>query len=178
MGTVPPTRTWTPYERLTAALLNTEVRDALDFLLSTRPLFWAVQAVEQSLANATWTPLTFTSHIMDRDGGHSTAVNVSRYVGKTPGYYEVQGVVAAYVTTGGLVAALRRNGASVKGAVSSTAGISVPAASAAVTPTFVVYMNGSTDYVEVWAYQSTGAAVNSVSSADFASMLRVKWLST
>ena len=69
---------------MTAARLNTEVRDALDFLLDP-PRLWAYDASGLALANATTTLITFDSEIYDTDTMHSTSTNTSRCTFTTAG---------------------------------------------------------------------------------------------
>lgn len=174
MGTVPSTHTWTPGETVTAALMN-QVRDALDFLLSTRPLFTATQTVAQSVAEGTWTPVTFTSETIDRDNGHSTSVNTSRYTAQTPGYYRVSGTASLIMSSGRLHVTIAKNGTRIPSGVGTDATQSLAVAGFLVEQ--IVFLNGSTDYVELQCAQSSGAAKDTAVLSDFACRLSCEWVS-
>jgi hypothetical protein len=172
MSTVPSLRTWVAGEVVTAAYMNGNIRDALNWLLSTRPLFSAVQSVAQSLANNTWTSITFTTEILDRDNGHSTSVNTSRYTGQTAGNYRVSGVATSVQATGQMLASIAKNGTRISGAATTAPTTGAVAGAIALAPN--VFLNGTTDYVELQGFQNSGGAVNT-SLTDFSSTLTVEW---
>lgn len=93
MATVPTPRTWTVGELLTAAKMNTDLRDGLNFLLSGKPLAILGRNASQSIPNGAGTPIAWDLETVDRDGGHSTVTNNSRYTAATAGWYRVQGSV-------------------------------------------------------------------------------------
>ncbi|YCK35184.1 hypothetical protein ACNF49_14175 [Actinomadura sp. ATCC 39365] len=86
MATVPVPRTWTVGELLTAAKMNVDVRDSLNFLLAP-PLAVLTKTGIQSVTSGTLTAVTWPTEQVDRDGGHSTSTNTSRYTAATAGYY-------------------------------------------------------------------------------------------
>lgn len=88
MATVPNPRTWTVGELLTASKMNTDVRDALNFLLVNKPL--AVLYTTNTITpNNSFVNVTWNQEILDRDGGHSTSSNTDRYTAQTAGWYRV-----------------------------------------------------------------------------------------
>jgi hypothetical protein len=93
MATVPAPRTWTVGELLTAAKLNTDLRDGLNFLLAP-PLAILLGPGTTSITNTTTTALPWTSETIDRDGGHDNTTNNTRYTCQTAGYYEMCAQVA------------------------------------------------------------------------------------
>lgn len=105
MATVPAPRTWTVGELLTAAKLNTDLRDGLNFLLSGKPLALLTKTVGQSIPTGGGTNLvTWDAETIDRDGGHSNSVNNTRYTVQTAGWYNV----FIYLQWGGAFTAGRR----------------------------------------------------------------------
>lgn len=84
MAVLPNPRTWTVGELLTAAKLNTDLRDGLNFLLSGKPLckLKLSAGVNLSSQNIPW-----TAEDIDRDNGHSTVTNNDRYIAQTAGWY-------------------------------------------------------------------------------------------
>jgi hypothetical protein len=174
VSTVPTLRTWVAGEVTTAAFMNANIRDALNWLLSSKPVFSAVQTVAQSLANITWTSITFTAEILDRDNGHSTSTNTSRYTGQTPGYYNITGVGAVVATTGPVLAGIAKNGTRITGSVTQSSGNGTTGVAAASAPAPRVQLNGTTDYVELQVYQGSGAAANT-SLTEICCALNVEW---
>lgn len=85
MATVPNPRTWTVGELLTAAKMNTDLRDGLNFLLS-KPLCKLRQNVGINIGSAN---ITWPTEVIDRDNGHSTVSNTDRYTVQTAGWYHV-----------------------------------------------------------------------------------------
>lgn len=159
-------------EKITAARLN---------LIADPPLLVAQQIVVQTLANITWAAITMTGETIDSLNGHSTSTNPSRYTPSTAGYYEVEGQVAfAASTAGDRGAQIRKNGATIDGAhygaqramagVGSFSGIARCGA--------VVFLNGTTDYIELYGYQDSGGNLNTYYTAGFtASYMKVKRIS-
>jgi hypothetical protein len=94
MATVPVTRLWTTGEIVTAAMMNDNVTDVLNFLLQP-PLCEVEQSVAQSIGNNSFTALTFTTEIVDNSGMHSTSSNTERITAVYPGWYLFGGAYAA-----------------------------------------------------------------------------------
>lgn len=159
MATIPVFRTWVAGEIVTAAFLNANVRDAGNFFLSW-PVAELRQTVAQSIANGgTGAALLFDVEDIDTDNGHSTVTNTSRYTGQTAGRFQLSGAshLAANVT-GRRGCWWRLNAADV------AASMSLGPASAAfdmasVSRVRTIVLNGSTDYVELVAYQESGGAL-------------------
>lgn len=133
------------------------------------PLVFAYQIVTQSLANTTWTAITMTAEVIDTISGHSLVTNTSRYTPNVAGTYEVYGQVAfAINATGDRGAQFRKNG-------STTDGLQYGAARAMSGGNFagiavssgVVNLNGTTDYVELYAFQDSGGTISTSYGAGF-----------
>ncbi len=86
MATVPSPRTWAVGELLTAAKLNTDLRDGLNFLLA--PPLAVLTKGSQTITNNTATLLSWTAETLDRDNGHDNATNNTRYTAQTAGWYD------------------------------------------------------------------------------------------
>ncbi len=174
MAVVPVTRTWVPAELVTAAKLNANVTAVLDWFLSNIPLFEAVQAVAQTIPLGVWTPVTFTTEILDRDGGHSTSINTSRYVGKTPGWYRVRGIGTLVIAAGRMHIRIAKNGTQVPSGVGPGTGNTLGVA--ALLTEALVFLNGTTDYVEL-QIATDQASPNTAVLTDFTSAFSVEWKS-
>lgn len=88
MATVPNPRTWTVGELLTAAKMNTDVRDGLNFLLAGKPLA-SLYSTTSVNSNNTFVLVPWNNEVLDRDGGHDNVTNNNRYTAQTAGWYRV-----------------------------------------------------------------------------------------
>jgi hypothetical protein len=159
MATIPVEITWTTGQVVTAAQLNSNLRDAVNFLLSW-PVCELRQTVAQSVANNTDTPLSMDAEEIDTDNMHSTVTNTSRVTAQTAGRFQLSGGTSyASNTTGRRAASYRLNGAPMLG---TQAAITAAGATADVQPTgrtLTTYLNVG-DYVELVAYQDSGGSLN------------------
>jgi hypothetical protein len=159
---------------ITAALWNANVYNGLTYLLN-RPLFTGYQTTAQSVTNTAWTSLNIDTEDLDGYGGHSNTVNPSRYTPTVPGTYLLIGTVGfASNATGYRCARLCLNGSLIKGT-----GVQLPATTGiwgATTLGFVV-CNGTTDYLELQGWQSSGAALNTNPNAESSPAFRALWIS-
>jgi hypothetical protein len=154
---VPTPRTWSVNDLVSGALLNTNIRDAINYLANP-PLFLGRQTVAQSIPNATFTALAFDTNDTDSYAGHSTVTNNSRYTAQVAGWYMVTGVVTYGASTNSHRGAIAKNGVQVNGAVAiPVVGGATSAAADVVFPTVPVFL-GVGDYVQLQTYQDTGAA--------------------
>src|SRR5919197_2582011 len=156
MATVPTAYTWSVGELMTAAKMNSYLRDLASFLLS-RPYASLTHNTTQSITNVTDTPVNFNTELADTDGGHSTSTNTSRYTAQTAGLWDVSACVPWEINgTGKREAYLKVNNTTYYGSDTATAAASsrVSAAPAALIPVSVG------DYIEVQVYQNSGGALN------------------
>jgi hypothetical protein len=173
VATVPSQRDWSAGEVVTAAMLNANVRDAMNFVLA-RPDAMLRQTVAQSLPHATWTDIAWDVEDLDSDSGHSTTSNTSRYTAVTAGWYLVGGVVnISNSSTGVRATRLAVNGNPVLGSqvmvpptVLNTA---VPVVSR------LVFLNVG-DFITVEAFQSSGSAVSTTITAEAQSCFTAHWV--
>jgi hypothetical protein len=117
-------------------------------LASAAPAFSAYQSVAQSLA-ATYSKIQLQTKEFDTATAFDAVTNY-RFNPQVAGYYQVTAVAGTVTSNFGLFPAIYKNGTAFKGGV-NTAG----AAASGVTVTALVYLNGSTDYLEFFLY-STG----------------------
>ncbi len=179
MASVPVFRTWVAGEVVTAAYLNTNVRDSGNFFLA-KPIAELRQSVAQSIANfPTATAVTFDLEDIDNDSGHSTSSNTSRYTAQTPGRFQLSGGIAfAGNATGRRWACWYLNGSVLTGS-QTTFAASTGSDIAIAARTKTVLLNGTTDYVELIAQQDSGGALNTyVGSSQAQSGLVVRWLNS
>lgn len=157
-----------------ASLLNAQLYNGLTFLLNP-PVFFGYQNTVQSLGTSD-TAVSIDQTVFDTYSGHSNTTNNSRYVGPVPGYYLVSGCVAFSAnTTGARQAKVKKNGANIQGG-SAQVGASGSGLTTVTSPVVYVYLNGTTDYVEIYAWQSSGSALNSSINPDQACSMSVRWV--
>lgn len=140
-----------------AMIQNGNSGTPLPGIASTGPTFYAYPNAVQSVSNATPTKVVLQAERYDTNNNFDSSTNY-RFTPTVAGYYYITGTiaVASLVNNTGALVILYRNGSS--WALSTTLSSSV------ITPTATVsslmYMNGSTDYVELYAYQNSGSSVN------------------
>ena len=163
-------RTWALNDLVTPALLNEQLRDNL-LALRTPPTCRATQTTATSLANATYTAVTFNAEAWDTDAIHSTTTNTERLNPSTAGKYLVVANVglsgAANLT---LAARLFKNTT----AIAYQAQTTTPSVSPdGIVIQTIIDMNGTTDYLTVEVYQNSGAARNTNTGITFFSCVWV-----
>lgn len=164
--------TWTVGQLVTAALMNSNIQALGNFVLAP-PLVCTFASLAQSIPTGANTAIQLDTNVLDSDSGHSTTLNTSRYVFQQPGTFLAFGQVAfsPSATAGARGAALAKNGT-----VLNYIQPQIPAAAGAYTTTvpFVGFVSGNAgDYVEVLAYQGTGAALNTQAGWSSLNLLRV-----
>ncbi|WP_327088529.1 hypothetical protein OIE66_40475 [Nonomuraea sp. NBC_01738] len=154
MPTAPTPRTWVVGEVVTAAKMN-EIRDAFNFLLNP-PIFELTHSGSISPATSTNALMPFNGETIDRDNGHNTVTNNSRYTSQTAGYYMLTGGVGFTSNgTGKREMTLLVNG------VDEYYPSSIPGLAAGftgMTSAGRVYL-AVNDYAEVQVWQNSGGAL-------------------
>lgn len=160
--------TWTTDEVVTAAKMNEQVRDNCAFLYSAKVASVGSIATT-TITTSTWTLINFAFEVSDTVGAWSSGAP-SRFTPPVAGYYLIQAAItwAADATlTGGRSARLLVNGTTVydqdtRAAINNTQQCKVSR---------VIYFNGSTDYVEVQAWQSKGSDHNLSSAGHYMELI-------
>lgn len=148
---------------------------------ANRPLVRIVASGTQSIPHNTATAVTFTgTDDIDTEGYHNPASNPTRITPTRAGYYTVVGTVAM----GGradwtwIQAGISKNGTAVAPHNRDQPGANNTVRM--VSASCLVSLNGTTDYVELIAQHTNGAAVaqNTNQSSQFSSVLELKFEST
>lgn len=165
---------------MTNSFITANWTDGLQFLLSP-PIFIGYNSSAQTVnTGGTGTAVQWLSEVADTYNGHSTSSNPSRYIGQAPGYYWVSGAVCYTGNTSGS----RKAWIAVNGTALGYTNVQGPpclSSSDAATlslPATLVYLNGSTDYVEIYALQNSGASINLNPGATNCSSISVAWAHT
>lgn len=178
MATVPSPITWVVGQVVTAAQMNSNVRDVDNFLLS--PVRAQIrQTVSQSIPNnlAPMTPVSMDTVDIDNDGMWTTGLN-TRLTCQTAGRYAVSaifgGLQAANAAAAELEVSILLNGNQTRSASFMAINASTNACSVAVSE--LVLSVG--DYVQLGVYQATGAAANTRVTNGAQSILRAVRISS
>lgn len=116
------------------------------------PTFSAYPSATQLVNNATFTKMVFDMEEWDTNNAFDNTTNY-RFQPNVAGYYQVSAcVTGSGVTTGSTNVFLYKNG-SVSRTISN---VSNAPAYPAVAGSALMYFNGTTDYAEVYVYQTTG----------------------
>lgn len=173
---VPVEITWVAGQVVTATQLNTNLRDGINFII-TPPLFIGRQTVSGSFTTATWTQVSLDTEDIDRDGGHSTTVNPSRYTAQTAGYYLCTGRIS-YVSN---ATGRRWSRWDVNGSEITASRLGFPPANGDVTEIPAaprrVYLNVG-DYLELKGFQDTGGSLSTVVTSGDQPVMDIQWCST
>ncbi|MDH6116920.1 hypothetical protein ABH930_000339 [Kitasatospora sp. GAS204A] len=146
--------------RVTATTYEADITDAVNFLANP-PIFEGYQSAAQSIPNTTLTAIGINTTLTDTYTGHDNVTNNSRYTCQlaVPGWYLVivsLGFVAS--ATGSRLIEIHKNGTAIK-LIQSGTDCSHTDINAAIQCTAIIQLV-ATDYVEGYAYQSSGGALN------------------
>ena len=124
------------------------------------PTFSVYSNVSQSLASGTYTKVQFNQ----KDWDTATCFDTTnyRFTPNVAGYYQINSAVATTTgQTGETAVRITKNG-TISKIGQDIGGVTVYAAIVST----IVYLNGSTDYVEAYLYQSSGSAKTLYTGAD------------
>jgi hypothetical protein len=120
------------------------------------PAFSANTVTAQSFSSSTFTKVQYNVETFDTNSNYDNATNY-RFTPTVAGYYQINGNVSFAGSAIGYVqiAIYKNNGQLISGSGipnNMTIGGMVMVSS-------IIYMNGSTDFVEIYAWQSSGGAL-------------------
>jgi hypothetical protein len=141
---------------VTQAMLGTNVA-------GNGPAFSAYLSADQTITSSTFTKVQLNAELFDTNSNFDTATNY-RFTPTVAGYYQINFIMSAFDSTSPTrcLSVLYKNGSAYTygSDYSATAGIGTSVGSA------VVYMNGSTDYLELYAFiTATTAVISTVGSS-------------
>jgi hypothetical protein len=132
---------------------------------ATAPTFsgWR-NATSQSISNATYTKVQINAEEWDTANCFDSTTNY-RFTPTVAGYYQVSGCVNYDPAAAGkFFCIIYKNGTAIKGGT-SVPFVATQYLTAAVSA--LVYLDGSTDYIELYTYQSSGGALTLYDSQTF-----------
>lgn len=122
------------------------------------PAFSAYPLAAQSIANGTFVKVQINTELFDTNSNFDPTTNY-RFTPTVAGYYQVTAAWYANLSSGQSISFIYKNGAAYQ---SVSVGASAAGAIAAVNS--LVYLNGSTDYIEFYVYQSQGSAFSTLAN--------------
>lgn len=160
MATVPTMTTFVAGNVLTAAQMNSNVRDLGNYMLNL-PMALANRTIAGSVTTSTNTAVALGNEDFDMEAIHSTVSNTSRFTIVTGGYYTAFGQISwTGNTSGQRVVFWRLNGAGTQyyqNTAQTTSGvINLQQISAGIIPVLLV----AGDYLELCCWQNTGSGLN------------------
>jgi hypothetical protein len=119
------------------------------------PAFRAESASSQTITNSVWTKVTLGTESFDTNNNFAS----DSFTPTVAGYYQVN--LLAQINTASFPPGVRlyKNGS---GTTYNVGGYQTGALNGTVAHTDLVYMNGSTDYLEMYAIQISGGSTNLV----------------
>jgi len=120
------------------------------------PAFSAYQSSAQTLSSATWTKLQFQTEEFDTGSAFDNATNY-RFTPTVAGYYQVSGGLAIAAANTGIRVAVYKNGTVLK-----YLSYEYSAAAGAAYGSALVYLNGSSDYIELYGRVAVGQALDAL----------------
>ncbi|MBM9509998.1 hypothetical protein [Actinacidiphila acididurans] len=163
-----------PGQYITGAWQTAQVKALTDFITAV-PVFYGYQTSTQVATSGSYISITLDTEVFDSDNGHSTTVNPSRYTPQVPGIYMAIGTSAWQ--SGGV--GYRRTRVTLNGVTIKGGGTGFDTSQSVIQGGMAIGIaacNGTTDYFEVQAAQSTGGNLNTASSGEFTPSLVVLWL--
>jgi hypothetical protein len=129
------------------------------------PAFSAWQSSAQSISATTVTKIQFQTEEFDTNNCFDNTTNY-RFTPTVAGYYQVSSAIqTTQATTAQTFIYVYKNGANYK---------ATNVVGQAITISNLVYLNGSTDYIEIYLYTTTGCTINADQKFSYfqASMVR------
>lgn len=139
---------------------NMATQEELD-AASKGPAFSAYVATGVSMVNSTPTKIQFQTEEFDTNSNYDNSTG--RFTPTVAGYYQITATIGAPVSASAYFNALIYKNGSVyaSSVLSANTGIYVSQVSA------LVYLNGTTDYVETYGSQSSGGTVTSATGVTY-----------
>ena len=123
----------------------------------TGPAFSAYQSSSTSVSSSTFTKILFGNEYFDTNNNFAS----SRFTPTVAGYYQISAGVALNISTSSIVLIYVNTNSVVFTYANNIVGV-LPSTG---TTSKLVYLNGSTDYVEVFSYQASGSTTTTDTSS-------------
>jgi archaellum component FlaG (FlaF/FlaG flagellin family) len=165
---------WNVADVANAALLNAQLHDGLTFMEGPPRVQISCNAAQTLTTTTTFVSLSMNTEQVDSENGHSTTVNNSRYTCQVAGWYWVQATCSIGPGAGNRSLQLAVNGATVPGTTIiqvAPSGNSWGGQTSGWLPLNVG------DYLELQAWQNSGASLNTNVGTGLQPTLSAYWIS-
>jgi len=115
------------------------------------PAFSAYQSSAQTLSSSTYTKIQYQTELWDTANAFDSTTNY-RFTPQVAGYYQINSAMAVAAAVTQIQLSIYKNGTIYK------QGANLPGAAQVLT-SGLVYLNGTTDYVEIYAWIAAGQAI-------------------
>ena len=162
--TIPTTKSWVDDEVVTHTDINTYVRDAFTWLISGRPSFHATNTSAYTYNSAGWHAIPLNTE--QRKQGCTHSANASAVYPTEAGWYRVA-FMASFDANGAGTrgAAVRKNGSTYLQGHCNPVAPHTTSTDTSVCGVSWVYMNGTTDYLELVGNNGSGSTTIKTSVA-------------
>lgn len=175
MATVPSQQTFVAGATLTAAQLNDDLRNAVNFLLSGRPrakAYAGADTTHNSSGSASWITVAFNSESFDNDSIHDNSTNNSRMTIQTDGLYRITGSITfAGNTTGSRAVRIFLDGSTGL----DSARVQTSSALTTSVPVISYEQLEAGQYIQLQGAQNSGGNL-AMNAGEFNTWLAVEWL--
>ena len=148
---------------LTVAAPNTNTNRTLTLpdntgtFMVNGPAFSTTMSANQSVTANTFTKVNFNTEEFDTNSNYDTSTY--RFTPTVAGYYQISAAIYPSTTTTAIICYTYKNGSVYRGGAGT---------SASAVCTCLIYMNGSTDYVEIYSYLTgTSPVIANTSSISY-----------
>ena len=132
---------------------------------ATAPAFRATMSANQAISATTWTKIAFDTEEFDTNSNYDHVTNY-RFTPTVAGYYMISAKMQ-HTSAGSMLINFYKNG-------SSYAWTAYPVSSYGDNGSILVYLNGSTDYIECFGYRTTTGTINSNSATTYFSGILIQ----
>ena len=133
--------------------------DVTGNVITDAPAFSCRISASQAISSSTNTKIALDRELFDVTNDFDNSTNY-RFQPTIAGYYFISGCVllANNINNAGSYTQIRKNGSSFMSGSGSASG----AVYGGMSASGLIYLNGSTDYVELWIYQNAGSTINAI----------------
>ena len=133
--------------------------DVTGNVVTDAPAFSAYLNTLQLVSNNTWTKIAYDTKEFDTSGNYDTSTNY-RFTPTVAGYYQVNATFYVETTENRIHMGIYKNGSIFKRGVRFNADNDGVSESAQSVVSALIYLNGSTDYIEIYGLHTGGSTKN------------------
>lgn len=122
------------------------------------PAFSAYPSAAQTITTGTFTKLQCNTKVFDTNTNYDAATNY-RFTPTVAGYYQVNAAWYSSIASGQVSSIIYKNGSNYQSTATNGSSVGV-----VLNISTILYLNGSTDYIEYYVYQNSGISFNTLAS--------------